>query len=67
MILGIDGKRVSPLQQITLGGIPESLAFSPDGRFLLVGNLLDQDIALQDRVRARGCLLLRACDRTLTQ
>jgi DNA-binding beta-propeller fold protein YncE len=46
VILGIDGKKVSRLQEITLGGIPESLAFSPDGRFLLVGNLLDQDIAV---------------------
>ena len=46
VILGIDGKKVSRLQEITLGGIPESLAFSPDGRILLVGNLLDQDIAV---------------------
>jgi DNA-binding beta-propeller fold protein YncE len=46
VILGIDGKNVSRLQEITLGGIPESLAFSPDGRFLLVGNLLDRDIAV---------------------
>jgi DNA-binding beta-propeller fold protein YncE len=46
VILGIEGKKVGRLQEITLGGIPESLAFSPDGRFLLVGNLLDQDIAV---------------------
>jgi DNA-binding beta-propeller fold protein YncE len=46
VILGIEGKKVGRLQEITLGGIPESLAFSPDGRFLLVGNLLDKDIAV---------------------
>nr|ART90352.1 collagen triple helix repeat domain protein [uncultured bacterium] len=46
VILGIDGKKVSRLQEITLGGIPESVAFSPDGRYLLVGNLLDKDIAV---------------------
>nr|ART90332.1 hypothetical protein [uncultured bacterium] len=46
VILGIDQKKVSRLGEITLGGIPEALAFSPDGRFLLVGNMLDQDIAV---------------------
>jgi DNA-binding beta-propeller fold protein YncE len=46
VILGIEGKKVDRLQEITLGGIPESLAFSPDGRLLLVGNLLDQDLAV---------------------
>jgi DNA-binding beta-propeller fold protein YncE len=46
VILGIDGKKVGRLQEITLGGIPESLAFSPDGQFLLVGNLLDQEVAI---------------------
>lgn len=46
VVLGIDGKKVSRLQEITLGGVPERLAFSPDGRFLLVGSLLDRDIAV---------------------
>jgi DNA-binding beta-propeller fold protein YncE len=46
VILGIDGKKVSRLQEVTLGGIPQSLAFRPDGRILLVGDLLDQNIAV---------------------
>jgi DNA-binding beta-propeller fold protein YncE len=46
VILGIEGKKVDRLQEITLGGIPESLAFSPDGQLLFVGNLLDQEVAI---------------------
>lgn len=46
VILGIDGKKVTRLQEITLGGLPEAIAFSPDGRLLLVGNLLDRNIAV---------------------
>ncbi|WP_367111650.1 lactonase family protein [uncultured Psychrobacter sp.] len=46
VILGIDGKKVSRLQEITLGGLPEAIAFSPDGQLLLVGNLFDKNIAV---------------------
>ncbi|MGF1476543.1 MAG: YncE family protein [Geminicoccaceae bacterium] len=46
VVLGIDGKRVTEIEKISLGGIPESLAFSPDGRWLLVGNLLDKTISV---------------------
>jgi len=46
VVLGIEGKKVTRLEDIELGGVPESLAFSPDGRWLLVGNLLDKDISV---------------------
>jgi len=43
---GIQGKKLTRLQEITVGGVPEALAFSPDGRWLLVANLLDSDVAV---------------------
>jgi DNA-binding beta-propeller fold protein YncE len=46
VILGIEGKKVTRLEDIELGGVPEALAFSPDGKWLLVGNLLDKDISV---------------------
>jgi DNA-binding beta-propeller fold protein YncE len=46
VILSIEGKKVTRLEDIELGGVPESLAFSPDGQWLLVGNLLDKDISV---------------------
>jgi DNA-binding beta-propeller fold protein YncE len=29
-----------------LGGLPEGAAFTPDGKYLFVGNYLDQDISI---------------------
>ncbi len=46
LVFGIEGKKVTRLKEITVGGVPEALAFSPDGRWLLVGNLLDSDVAV---------------------
>lgn len=45
-VFGIEGKKVTHLEDIELGGVPESLAFSPDGKWLLVGNLLDKNISI---------------------
>ncbi len=46
VVLGIEGKKVTRLEDIELGGVTEALAFSPDGKWLLVGNLLDKDISV---------------------
>lgn len=43
-LYSIEGKRVSYLGDMEAGGVPEALAFSPDGNWLLVANLLDQDV-----------------------
>ena len=43
-ILGIQGKIVTPLTTIEVGAFPEPMAFSPDGRYLYVGNFLDADL-----------------------
>jgi DNA-binding beta-propeller fold protein YncE len=43
-LLKIDGKTVRKVGQADVGGLAEGLAFSPDGRFLYVGNFVDGDI-----------------------
>jgi len=45
-VLRIDGKNVTKLKEIEVGGLPEGVAFTPDGRYLYVGNYLDQDISI---------------------
>jgi DNA-binding beta-propeller fold protein YncE len=45
-VLSIEGKKVTKLQEITLGPITEALAFSPDGKWLFVGNLNHQDVSV---------------------
>jgi DNA-binding beta-propeller fold protein YncE len=44
--LRIDGKNVTKTQEIEVGGLPEAAMFTPDGRYLLVGNYLDQDFSI---------------------
>jgi DNA-binding beta-propeller fold protein YncE len=45
-VLRIDGKKVSKTQEIEVGGLPEPAVFTPDGRYLLVGNYLDSDFSI---------------------
>jgi DNA-binding beta-propeller fold protein YncE len=45
-ILKIDGKQVTRLKDIPVGGLPEPVCFTPDGRYLYVGNYLDQDFSI---------------------
>ena len=42
--LKIDGKKVTNAGEINVGALPEGAAFSPDGRYLYVGNFIDQDL-----------------------
>jgi DNA-binding beta-propeller fold protein YncE len=44
--LKIDGKQVTKVGEIELGGLPEGVAFSPDGAYAYVGNFLDNDISI---------------------
>ncbi|WMD22263.1 YncE family protein [Achromobacter seleniivolatilans] len=41
VLLRIDGQRVTRAGAIDVGALPEGVAFSPDSRFLYVGNFLD--------------------------
>jgi len=45
-VLKIDGKKVAKIKEIEVGGLPEPLVFTPDGRYLLVGNYSDQDFSI---------------------
>jgi len=45
-VLKIDGKTVTKTQDILVGGLPEAAAFTPDGKYLLVGNYLDSDFSI---------------------
>ncbi|HLJ01707.1 MAG TPA: YncE family protein [Bradyrhizobium sp.] len=45
-ILKIDGKKVTKTQDIEVGGLPEAVAFTPDGKYLLAGNYLSQDFSI---------------------
>src|SRR5271168_5167932 len=45
-VLKIDGKKVTKTQDIEVGGLPEAALFTPDGKYLLVGNYLDQDFSI---------------------
>jgi DNA-binding beta-propeller fold protein YncE len=43
-ILRIDGKKVTNVGEISVGALPEAVAFSPDGSYLYVGNFIDGDL-----------------------
>ena len=45
-ILRIKGKKVTKLKDIEVGGLPEAVCFSPDGRYLYVGNYIDRDFSI---------------------
>jgi len=45
-ILKIDGKKVTKTQDVEVGGLPEAVAFTPDGKYLLAGNYLTQDFSI---------------------
>jgi DNA-binding beta-propeller fold protein YncE len=45
-VLRVQGKTVTPVGSIEVGAFPEPLAFSPDGRYLYVGNYADQDFSI---------------------
>lgn len=44
--LRIDGKKVTRTNEVEVRGLPEGAVFSADGRFLYVGNFIDQDITI---------------------
>ncbi len=44
--LKIDGKKVTNVGEVQVGGLPEGVAFSPNGDYLYVGNFIDQDISI---------------------
>jgi DNA-binding beta-propeller fold protein YncE len=45
-ILKIDGKKVTKIQDIEVGGLPEAVMFTPDGKYILAGNYMTQDFSI---------------------
>ena len=45
-ILRIDGKKVTKVGEVEVGGLPEGAVFSPDGKYFYVGNFLDSDVSI---------------------
>jgi DNA-binding beta-propeller fold protein YncE len=45
-VLRIDGKNVRKVGEVEVGGLPEGAAFTPDGKYLYVGNYLDSDLSI---------------------
>jgi DNA-binding beta-propeller fold protein YncE len=46
IVLKLDGKKVTRLAEVEVGGLPEGVVFSPDGGYLYVGNYLDKDLSI---------------------
>ncbi len=44
--LKIDGKKVTKVGEVQVGGLPEGVAFSPNGDYLYIGNFIDQDMTV---------------------
>jgi DNA-binding beta-propeller fold protein YncE len=45
-VLKIEGKKVTAIKTIQVGRLPEAAMFSPDGRYIYVGNYLDNDFSI---------------------
>jgi DNA-binding beta-propeller fold protein YncE len=45
-VLKVDGKKVTRLNDIEVGALPEAAAFTPDGKYIYVGNYMDKDFSI---------------------
>ena len=45
-VLSISDKKVTKVGDVEVGGLPEGVAFTPDGNYLYVGNYLDEDLSI---------------------
>jgi DNA-binding beta-propeller fold protein YncE len=45
-VLKISGKTVTKVGEVEVGGLPEGIGFSPDGKYLYVGNMIDGDLSI---------------------
>ncbi len=45
-VLKIEGKKVTKISEIEVGGLPEGAVFSPDGKYIYIGNFLSDDVSI---------------------
>ena len=45
-VLRIDGKKVTPVGEVTVQGLPEGAVFSADGSYLYVGNFITKNLSV---------------------
>jgi DNA-binding beta-propeller fold protein YncE len=45
-VLRIDGKKVTKVKEIDVGGLPEPAMFTPDGGHIFIGNYMDEDFSI---------------------
>jgi DNA-binding beta-propeller fold protein YncE len=45
-VLRIDGKKVTKVKEIEVGGLPEGVVFSADGGYIYVGNYTTRDVSI---------------------
>ncbi len=45
-VLKIEGKKVTRVGEVEVGGLPEGVVFSHDGKYLYVGNYTDRDVSI---------------------
>ena len=45
-VLKIDGKKVTKVSEVEVGGLPEGAVFSGDGKTLYVGNYMNDDVSI---------------------
>ena len=46
VILKIDGKKVTKIDEVEVRGLPQAMAWSADGKYLYVGNFIDGDMSI---------------------
>jgi len=46
VVLKIESKKVTKVGEVEVGGLPEGAVFSPDGKYLYIGNYTDSDVSI---------------------
>jgi DNA-binding beta-propeller fold protein YncE len=45
-VFAVNGKKVTRLNDVEVGALPEAVAFTPDGKYIYVGNYIDRDFSI---------------------